>query len=121
MEEFPIHGEVNTRTQMWTINGQPTGATMTSLLINGRPVPLDAFRRIPCEPIDGEPLGWVNYHWDQEGRWQDGGPLHVVWLNRDGELRRALVPAEAPEGEDPAAWRLRYDELAALPQFFIDI
>jgi hypothetical protein len=98
---------------------RPTGAHMQLLRTGGRPVPLEAFRRISCEPLDGTPIGRVNYHWDGRGDWVDGGPLHVVWVNRDGEIRRMLVGEEPPAGADPEAWRRRYAELAALPHLFI--
>ena len=102
------------------VDRRPTGVHVQELRIGGRPVPLEAFRRIPCEPLDGTPIGFVNYHWDERGDWVDGGALHVVWVNRDGEIRRTLVGEEPPAGADPEAWRRRYAELAALPQLFID-
>jgi hypothetical protein len=119
VNEFDIRGEVNVPVLPIILNDEPTGRTLQGLRIGGRPVPLDAFRRIPCAPIAGEPLGWVNYHWDEDGEWVDGGPLHVVWLNRDGELRRALVDREPPAGVDPAAWEKRYAALAALTQLYL--
>jgi hypothetical protein len=63
MGEFVIRGEFNVQILPVCIGGIPTGASMQALRIGGSPVPLDAFRRIPFEPIDGEILGWVNYHW----------------------------------------------------------
>ena len=121
MGELNIRGEVNIRTLPVSINRKPTGVAWRSLIVDGRPIPLDAFRRVPCEPLEGEPLGWVNYRWDEDGEWVDGGPLHVVWLNRDGELRRTLVPAELPADADSGEWARRYTELAGLPQLFIDL
>jgi hypothetical protein len=120
MGEFNIRGEVNIRTLPVSINDKPTGVALMSLVVDGRPIPLDAFRRVPCEPLEGEPLGWVNYHWDEDGEWVNDGPLHVVWLNRDGELRRTLVQAEPPADADPSEWARRYAELAGLPQLFIE-
>ena len=121
MSELNIRGEVNIRTLPVSINRKPTGVAWRSLIVDGRPIPLDAFRRVPCEPLEGEPLGWVNYRWDEDGEWVDGGPLHVVWLNRDGELRRTLVPAEPPADADSGEWARRSTELAGLPQLFIDL
>src|SRR4051812_23677204 len=98
MSDFDIKGEVNVQTLSISIDtiapggddgpdrivdSRPTGSSAQVLLIGGRPVPLEAFRRISCEPLDGRPLGWVNHHWTQQGDCMDGGPLHVVWLNRD--------------------------------------
>ena len=135
MSEFDIKGEVNIQTLPVSIatvrlgvdgapdrvvDSRPTGVHVQELRIGGRPVPLEAFRRIPCEPLDGTPIGWVNYHWDERGDWVDGGPLHMIWVNRDGEIRRTLVGEEPPAGADPEAWRRRYAELAALPHLFID-
>jgi hypothetical protein len=135
MSEFDIKGEVNIQTVPVSIatispgvdgapdrveDSRPTGVHVQLLRIGGRPVPLEAFRRIPCEPLDGTPIGMVNYHWNERGDWVDGGPLHVVWLNQGGEIRRTLVGEEPPAGADPEAWRRRYAELASLPQLFID-
>ena len=135
MNEFDITGEVNIQTLPVSIDTveldvdgapdrvvdrRPTGVHVQELRIGGRPVPLEAFRRIPCEPLDGTPIGFVNYHWDERGDWVDGGALHVVWVNRNGEIRRTLVGKEPPAGADPEAWRRRYAELAALPQLFVD-
>ena len=121
MSELNIRGEVNIRTLPVSIDREPTGLALRSLVVDGRPVPLDAFRRVPCEPLEGKPLGWVNDRWDEDGERVDGGPLHVVGLNRDGELRRTLVPAEPPADADPGEWARRYAELAGLPQLFIDL
>ena len=121
MSEFNIRGEVNIRTLPVSVGDNPTGVALQCLVIDGRPVSLDDFRRVPSEPLGGAPLGRVNYHWDEHGNWVDGGPLHVVWLNRDGELRRTLVPAEPPADADPGEWSGRYAELAALPQLFINV
>ena len=135
MNEFDITGEVNIQTLPVSIvtlrpgvdgapdrveSLRPTNVHMQFLRIGGRPVPLETFRRIPCAPVDGKPIGLVNYHWDGRGEWVDGGPLHVVWVNRDGEIRRTLVGEEPPAGADPETWRRRYAELASLPQLFID-
>ena len=121
MSELNIRGEVNIRTPPFSFLNKPNVWALRCLIVDGRHIPLDAFRRVPCEPLDGEPLGWVNYHWDEDGEWIDGGPLHVVWLNCDGELRRTLVPAEPPADADPDEWARRYAELAGLPQLFIDL
>jgi hypothetical protein len=121
MSELNIRGEVNIRTLPLFINDKPTGVSSSSLVVDGRPVPFDAFRRVPCEPMEGEALGWVNYHWDADGEWVESGPLHVVWLNRDGEVRRTLVPIEPPADADPEEWARRYAELAGLPRLFIDL
>jgi hypothetical protein len=120
MGELNIRGEVNIRTVPFGFKGNPNRVALSCLVVDGRPVPLDAFRRVPCEPLEGEPLGWVNYHWDEDGEWVNGGPLHVVWLNCDGELRRTRVPAESPADVDPGEWAQRYAELATLPQLYID-
>ena len=135
MSEFDLKGEVNIQTLPVSIatvrlgvdgapdrvvDSRPTGVHLQVLRIGGRPVPLEEFRRIPWEPLDGTPMGWVNYHWDGRGEWVDGRPLHVVWLNQGGEIRRTLVGEEPPAGADPEAWRRRYAELASLPQLFID-
>jgi hypothetical protein len=135
MSEFDIKGEVNIQTEPVSIDtispgvdgapdrvvdSRPTGVHVQELRIGGRPVPPEAFRRIPCEPLEGTPIGRVNYHWEERGEWVDGGPLHVVWVNQGGEIRRTLVGKEPPAGADPEAWRRRYAELAALPHLFID-
>src|SRR4051794_40599026 len=65
--------------------------TIEVLRINGRPVSFAKFRRIPCEPIAGRCLGWVNYLWGRCARRDKRGHLHVLWLTGDGELRRACV------------------------------
>jgi hypothetical protein len=93
--------------------------TMLALRINGRPVSFARFRRIPCEPIAGECLGWVNYLWGRCARREKRGHLHVLWHNEDGELRRACVEAKPPAGTDREQWSRRYAELRALPQIFI--
>ena len=136
MNDFDIKGEVNIQTLPVSIatvrlgvdgapdrvvDRRPTGVHVQELRIGGRPVPLEAFRRIPCEPLDGTPIGRVNYHWDRRGNRVDGGPLHVVWLNRDGEIRRTLVGEEPPSGTEPEVWQRRYAELASLPHLFIDL
>src|SRR5262249_38681255 len=120
MSEFDIKGEVNIQT--WpvsidtvelgvggapdrVVDSRPTGVHVQVWLTGGPPSPLEAFRRFPCEPLDGTPIGWVKYHWDERGEWVDGGPLHLVWVNRDGEIRRTLVAEEPPAGADPEVWR----------------
>jgi hypothetical protein len=136
MNDFDLNGEVNIQTLPVSIDtielgvdgapdrvvdSRPTGIHVQVLRIGGRPVPLEVFRRIPCEPLNGTPIGFVNYHWDERGDWVDGGPLHVVWLNRDGKTRRTLVGEEPPFGTDPEVWQRRYAELASLPHLFIDL
>jgi hypothetical protein len=136
MNYFDLDGEVNIQTLPVSIDAielgvdgaparvvdrRPTGVHVQELRIGGRSVPLDALRRIPCEPLNGTPIGCVNYHWNERGEWIHGGPLHVVWLNRDGKIRRTLVGEEPPSGTDPEVWQRRYAELASLPHLFIDL
>jgi hypothetical protein len=121
MNQFDIRGEVNVQTLPISIGQKPIGASCQALRIGGRPVPEDAFYRIPCEPIDGTPFGWVNLPLNEDDAMQEGRALHVVWLNRDGDARRAFVPAEPPPGADAAAWAKRYAELKALPHLFVGV
>jgi hypothetical protein len=52
----------------------------------------------------------------------DTGSGHAPrWLDRDGELRRTLVPAEPPADADAGEWARRYAELAGLSQLFIEL
>jgi hypothetical protein len=82
MSEFDLKGEVNIQTLPVSIDTvelgvdgasdrvvdrRPTGVHVQELRIGGRPVPLEAFRRIPCEPLDGTPIGRVKYHWNERG------------------------------------------------------
>lgn len=45
--------------------------------------------------VDAEVLGYVNYFWKGCGYLYDGNYsgelLHVLWLNKQGELRRSLI------------------------------
>jgi hypothetical protein len=90
-----------------TAGEEATGPVLQALRIGGQPVPLEAFYRIPRAPseADGVPLCWVNLPQDDVGEpTVDGGSLHVLWPNRGGEARRALVPAVPSPDADQAAW-----------------
>jgi hypothetical protein len=136
MNDFDLNREVNIQTLPLSIDtvelgvvgapdrvvdSTPMGVNIQCLRIGGRPVPLEAFRRISCEPLNGTPIGCVNYHWNGRGESIHGGPLRMVWLNRDGKIRRTLVKEEPPCRTEVEVWQRRYAELVSLPHLFIDV
>jgi hypothetical protein len=128
MSEFNIRGEVNVQVMRVAVAGNPDKCVdVCALRVGGRPVPFDVFPQIPCEPIldghtgglRGEPLGWANIFTGECERLEGTGHLHVLWL-QDGELRWACVDRDPPAGTDPHAWQSRHEQLAGLPQVFLD-
>lgn len=125
---FNIRGEVNVRsTKAQNVEKSLDGSevhrdqigVMQELVIGGQQVPTEAFEKIPEEQIAGEPLGHVNWWWGDNAHLAHSEHQQIVWVNGDGEARRTIISPEPPVGEDPIAWRQRYEELAALPQLFI--
>lgn len=91
MRTTDLQGEVNVRNFELSVGER--SAEIAGLLIGGRPVSEVDFRSIPCERLEGSPLGWVNIPPDQGGD-EPGLLLYVAWVNHDGHARRPLVPAQ---------------------------
>ena len=150
MSEFDIKGEVNIQTLPVSIatvrlgvdgapdrvvDRRPTGVHVQELRIGGRPVPLEAFRRIPCEPLDGAPIGpaersdWVHArlsfvagnsaftargcrHDQERGGGRERSHDRVAIADRASTLEPPQLPPP-PSGwvcvQDPAA-KLEYQE-----------
>ena len=129
MEDFDIRGELNVQRNGvsnrktfsdGTVRHEPTGITMHELIIGGRPVPIDDFERIPEEPLNGEPLGHVNWWFGEHAHLSyESGWRQLIWVNVDGEARRSVIGKEPPDGEDPTEWNRRYEAFDDLPQLYI--
>jgi len=127
-DAFNIRGEVNVEVLRVRSSAGEHEAKVLALRVDGRQVPLAAFRQIPCEPIidrdtgslKGKPLGWFHYFWGECAGRGGGVRLNVVWI-KEGELRRACVDRDPPDQVDVASWNSRYAELGTLPHLFIDL
>ncbi|HEY7426073.1 MAG TPA: hypothetical protein VH682_17715 [Gemmataceae bacterium] len=109
-----IHGEVNVvRRQLLVgtydaatgelISREETGVFLDFLTVNGQRVPLEHFETIPEEPLEAEPLGYVNLH--NEACAARGEHFHLLWINENGDLRISTVTSE--------------DRWAQLPHIFV--
>jgi hypothetical protein len=92
------HGEVEVERSWLRI--RRGGVWVYSLRVNGSPPPPEMIETIPEEDLGAEPLGWVNLH--RQGCGDRNGHLHLLWVNREGELRVCTVEA------DPRWSHLRY-------------
>jgi len=129
MDDFDIRGELNVQSNGvsiretlsdGTVRQVATDLTVRNFLISGRPVPIDDFERIPEEPLDGEPLGHVNWWFGEHGYLSyENGWRQLIWVNADGEVRRTVVGKEPPDGEDPTEWNRRYEQFTKLRQLYI--
>src|SRR4051794_2603268 len=116
MSGFNVRGEVNVQVLCLQSPDGRHEVPIHALRVDGRPVPLAGFRKIPRESIideitgtlKGEPLGRVNYFWGECARRKGSGHLHVVWL-ADGEVRVACVDRDPPAHADAAQWKARYE------------
>jgi len=124
MNGFDIRGEVNI--QRVGLDFEYSDGTRTApfevlaLRMNGMPVPEEACKTIPQEPVNGPVLGRVNLHWGCEGLPHDGH-LHVLWLNQNGEIRTSIIPRVPPAGEDPLEWERRFNQLASSDHIFVAV
>jgi len=127
MQEFNPKGEVNVQTVEISVSGTHFRGKGYVLRVDGRPVAVADFEKIPSEPIiadngviaDGETVGRVNVFPGACGKLRRPGHLHVLWL-KDGELRRACVDATPPNPACADLWKKRYAEFAALPHLFLE-
>jgi len=97
-----FHGEVNVVRRQILVNkcdaatgeliSQETGIFLDFLTVNGKPVPVEQFETIPEEPLDAEPLGYVNLH--DEACAARGEHFHLLWINENGDLRISTVTSE---------------------------
>jgi hypothetical protein len=47
--------------------------------------------------------------------------VHILWLNRKGELRQTAVSTEPLPGYDPAVWQSYFEQLQELPHIFVGV
>lgn len=93
--------------------------------VNGKTMTPVMFRQLPKKPLLdasdarmlGVPWGRVNYYWGSCHR----DHLHIIWIDRDGEISRDCVYRTPARGaEITPTWLSQYTILEELPQLYID-
>jgi len=76
-----------------------TKVTVKNVVIGKRQLTQRVFRQIIEEYIvdestgelRGDAWGYVNYFWRACGKYADHSTNHILWINKNGELRRCLL------------------------------
>jgi len=103
----------------------PKPVTITVLEIDGHPMSASVFRQLPKRTLvnrrnlklNGDVLGRVNYYWGSCNSMH----LHVVWVDKQGDLNRDCVYATRARNEPPDhEWTDVYQSLQSVPQLYIE-